>query len=39
MDFEELKSTMTDELKAFVENDLKPRLAVDFIVANAVYTE
>ena len=39
MDYEELKSTMTDELKAFVENDLKPRLAVDFIVANAVYTE
>ncbi len=39
MDFEELKSQLSDELKTFIQNDMKPKLAIDFIVANAVYTE
>ena len=39
IDFEEFKTNLTDEMKSFAEHDLSPKLAVDFIVANAVYTE
>lgn len=38
-DYEEIKKNLNEESRKYFEEDLRPKLAIDFLVANAVYTE
>ncbi len=39
MDYEEFSKDISDELRSYIEDTLRPRLAIDFLVANAVFTD
>ena len=39
VDYEEFSKNLSDESKQMFADEMKPRLAVDFLLANAVYTE
>ena len=38
-DYDEMAKNLSDERKEFIASDLKPMLAIDFLVANAKYVD
>ena len=38
-DYDEMAKNLSDESKEFIASDLKPMLAIDFLVANAKYVD